>query len=637
MKGRTAFDPGWKAIREDGSNFPRESHPSEIALATGKAIENAVMGIFNPNDANYRWININAVPQFLPGETKPYRIYITFEDITERKKAEETLSKILAMLTRSQEIGHLGNWTLDFDTGKFEASDEDYRIYGLVPGVDTILDHIWTLIHPDDLDRYREYVESVRLEGRLGGIDYRIVWPDGSVHYVHAMNASVVRDQNGRVKIASGITQDITERKRMEVALRKSEQKFRSIVESSEEGINLIDDSGNIVEWNASQEYITGLKREEVLGKPAWDIKFQLIPQEQRTQEAYEKLKFFLLRLTDKGRIALKGWYNDQEIQSADGKRKIIHEVLFPIKAEKGFNIGVITHDITERMQSEKSLRIKNEAIESSLNAMSLASPLGDLFYANKSWLRMLGYEREEIEGRSLLDFPQDPRDADEIKRQISATGRWEGELVAKKKDGSYMDVHLSVSMVKDKSDRPICIISSFIDISDSKKIQRELKEREERFRKIFELSPIGIQLFDAEGFLASANQASLRIMGITDTARHKRYNIFRDVLLDVENQHKLMNGQIVNQGSWIMAKPGRAAKIDRDVSQERKGQIYIENIITSLGGDGGEPEGYLCLQQDLTEHKLADEVMIGENERLQIIYDIWKTRVKTSDMRMND
>jgi len=421
------------------------------------------------------------------------------------------------------------------------------------------------------------------------------------------------------------------------VALRKSEQKFRSIVESSEEGINLIDDSGNIVEWNASQEYITGLKREEVLGKPAWDIKFQLIPQEQRTQEAYEKLKFFLLRLTDKGRIALKGWYNDQEIQSADGKRKIIHEVLFPIKAEKGFNIGVITHDITERMQSEKSLRIKNEAIESSLNAMSLASPLGDLFYANKSWLRMLGYEREEIEGRSLLDFPQDPRDADEIKRQISATGRWEGELVAKKKDGSYMDVHLSVSMVKDKSDRPICIISSFIDISDSKKIQRELKEREERFRKIFELSPIGIQLFDAEGFLASANQASLRIMGITDTARHKRYNIFRDVLLDVENQHKLMNGQIVNQGSWIMAKPGRAAKIDRDVSQERKGQIYIENIITSLGGDGGEPEGYLCLQQDLTEHKLADEVMIGENERLQIIYDIWKTRVKTSDMRMND
>jgi hypothetical protein len=72
-------------------------------------------------------------------------------------------------------------------------------------------------------------------------------------------------------------------------------------------------------------------------------------------------------------------------------------------------------------------------------------------------------------------------------------------------------------------------------------------------------------------------------------------------------------------------------------VSQDRKEQIYIESTIAPLEGDGSEPEGYLCLQQDLTEHKLADEVMISENERLQIIYDIWKTRVKTSDMRMND
>jgi hypothetical protein len=75
------------------------------------------------------------------------------------------------MLTKSQEIGHLGNWTLDFETGKFEASDEDYRIYGLAPGSPTILDDIIKLIHPDDLDRYREYVESVRMEGGLGGLD----------------------------------------------------------------------------------------------------------------------------------------------------------------------------------------------------------------------------------------------------------------------------------------------------------------------------------------------------------------------------------------------------------------------------------------------------------------------------------
>ena len=149
-------------------------------------------------------------------------VFAAARDITERKRAEEALSKNLAMLAKSQEIAHLGSWSLDFDTGKFEASDEDYRIYGLVPGTVAIMDMIWSRIHPDDLERYREYVESVQREGRLGGIDYRIMWPDGSVHYVHAKTDSVVRAPDGRVKMASGITQDITERKKAEEALKKA-------------------------------------------------------------------------------------------------------------------------------------------------------------------------------------------------------------------------------------------------------------------------------------------------------------------------------------------------------------------------------------------------------------------------------
>jgi PAS domain S-box-containing protein len=138
-------------------------------------------------------------------------------DISERKGAEETLSRNLATLARSQEIGHIGSWALDFETGAFEASDEDYRIYGLVPGSTALLDLVWKLIHPDDLDRFREYVESVQHEGRLGGIEYRIVRPDGAVRHVYAETANVVRGSDGRVRLASGITQDITERKLAEL------------------------------------------------------------------------------------------------------------------------------------------------------------------------------------------------------------------------------------------------------------------------------------------------------------------------------------------------------------------------------------------------------------------------------------
>ena len=89
MKGRTSIDNRWRSIHEDGSDFAGEDHPSMVALKTGKEVMDMVMGVFNADDEEYRWINIHAVPQFRAGEDKPYQVYTIFEDITERKKFEE--------------------------------------------------------------------------------------------------------------------------------------------------------------------------------------------------------------------------------------------------------------------------------------------------------------------------------------------------------------------------------------------------------------------------------------------------------------------------------------------------------------------------------------------------------------------
>ncbi len=93
MLGRTSMDPRWQAIHADGSDFPGDIHPAMVALATGDEVNDVVMGVFHPADEQFHWININAVPQFHPGEGKPYQVYTTFEDITERKQAEETLKE----------------------------------------------------------------------------------------------------------------------------------------------------------------------------------------------------------------------------------------------------------------------------------------------------------------------------------------------------------------------------------------------------------------------------------------------------------------------------------------------------------------------------------------------------------------
>lgn len=89
MQGRSSLDPRWRAIHEDGSDFPGETHPSVVALQTGQVVQNVVMGVFNPQHENYRWLNVTAVPQFRPGDDAPFQVYTVFEDVTERRRADE--------------------------------------------------------------------------------------------------------------------------------------------------------------------------------------------------------------------------------------------------------------------------------------------------------------------------------------------------------------------------------------------------------------------------------------------------------------------------------------------------------------------------------------------------------------------
>lgn len=93
MQGRTSTDPRWRAMRADGSDFPGSEHPAMLALKTGQPINNVLMGVFDPSQEIDRWIMISAMPEFKKDETKPYQVYASFTEITERIKFERQITR----------------------------------------------------------------------------------------------------------------------------------------------------------------------------------------------------------------------------------------------------------------------------------------------------------------------------------------------------------------------------------------------------------------------------------------------------------------------------------------------------------------------------------------------------------------
>lgn len=90
-------------VREDGSPFPGMEHPAMVALRTGRPVRGVVMGVWNPRREEYRWIEIDAVPNFASGQNSPTEVYTMFGDVTERKHAEAALQDLQKQMDEMRE------------------------------------------------------------------------------------------------------------------------------------------------------------------------------------------------------------------------------------------------------------------------------------------------------------------------------------------------------------------------------------------------------------------------------------------------------------------------------------------------------------------------------------------------------
>jgi len=214
---------------------------------------------------------VSVVPIF-DGQGACTRLIGLIHDITERERAEAALRGSEERLALAQNAAQLGVWDHDMKGDVITICGHYAQLHGLSPGRSTITREEWlSLIHPED----RERIDSLRREARerthIIDADFRIIWPEGSIHWLHTKGVLLV-DDSGLPSRSMGAVWDITEHKRAEAELRESEERFRRVFEEGPLGLGLVGRDYRFLRVNGALCQMLDYSEDELLLKSFADI-----------------------------------------------------------------------------------------------------------------------------------------------------------------------------------------------------------------------------------------------------------------------------------------------------------------------------------------------------------------------------
>ncbi|HYW19515.1 MAG TPA: PAS domain S-box protein [Nodularia sp. (in: cyanobacteria)] len=214
MLTHSSDHPGWHTLKEDGSPFPSEMHPSMVSLRTGQPCSNVVMGLYPPN-GKLTWISINSQPLFHDNDPVPYGVIASFADISDRKQAEEKISEQAALLN----IASDAILVRDFDSKILFWNQGAERMYGWQAEEALGKDPL-ELCCKNNFPQLREALKTVIKSGSWQG-ELRKVTKSGQ-EIVVSSRWTLMYDAAGQPKSILCVSTDITEKKQLE------EQFFRA-------------------------------------------------------------------------------------------------------------------------------------------------------------------------------------------------------------------------------------------------------------------------------------------------------------------------------------------------------------------------------------------------------------------------
>ncbi|MCL4466751.1 MAG: PAS domain S-box protein [Chloroflexi bacterium] len=531
------------------------------------------------------------------GDGQPLAI-TTIQDITERKKAEETRG-LLAAIVESTQDAIIGE-TLDGAITSWNPAAE--RLYGYSAD-EAIGQSVLLIVPPDRTGEAQSISKRVRQGEHVPAYDTVGRRNDSSLVHV-SLCISPIRDQCGRIIGASRIAHDITDRLRTESALRESEERYRNLVLTAHDGI-LVHVDGKYVFANPAALKILGVSRlEDLVGRPYSDFVPADYLEMARARNARLAAGAESVPIAEQKRVRSDGTMVDVEVRAT------------ALVYEDKPAVQVIMRDISERTQAAARLNEANERLSATLRAIPdllfEVDRTGHIHSYHGSMDAPLLTPPSKFLGRTVAEVL--PVEAAEVIMaaidEAAQQGSHRGATFSLDLPDGQRWFELSVAS-KEEAGAPVSqFVITVRDITERKLSETALRESEERFQAVFDNAPNGIVLTDFEGRIVQANPAQERIMGYNSQELCRLSVIDRvfadDLPLTLEQVHQLATAE--RECTYIER---------RNVRQD--GQLVWVSVISSTIRDSqGRPRYVLSLVEDITRRKEMEE-QIQRAQRLEI------------------
>jgi PAS domain S-box-containing protein len=405
------------------------------------------------------------------------------------------------------------------------------------------------------------------------------------------------------------VVRDITENKQAQEVLRQSEERFRSVFEQGPLGIIVMGMDRNIISVNSAFCRMLGYSEDELTKMTPLDITF---PEDRDISIDLMRHLFqsgFSVGQIDKRYVkkngeVLWGTLTASAIRDSEGR---------PLYA-----VGMI-EDITESRRAEAAVRLGSEIFANMEEAVCLVR-MEDLIivHANPKFERIFGYGPDELTGKCVAEInastdrtPQEVAGA--IKAELVRSGVWRGEVLQRRKDGTQFWCAVTTSLFHHPEFGEVAI-SIIQDITELKKAQEALRESEERFRSIFEQSPIGVALLDLNYRMAKTNPAFCRMLGYSEAELAQLTPL--EITLPEDRAYCMSLLERLDRGEVPVCRMEK-----RYI--KKSGEIIWISLTASVIRDlDGKPLCGLGMVEDITERKKAEKKLAEQATLLDLAQD---------------